>query len=229
MDNIELNTIHPMSMSVPLDVGMTKVAPGKTIRIVLKVSYKASLEFEQYFKLSLYSLTWHGKSPAEGCQVGKECVIPASATDSSVNLIFDMEIPPAADDGPDDGKYGLAVWLSNVSTSMMFGLLGLPKFTQDDVVEVSGNPKGLLGSIGDLIPSLLSVMVMSMMMNMMGGAMGGGAFDQGGYAPPYPSYPPSGYAPQITVSRPPYPIPYQAPYQLPPAPYQPPEIMIIPG
>ena len=131
---------------------------GSTVRVTVSFKYTAGVNLTAQLKAAPYYTNVTGKHLVASCAgVNPDVSLAATSTPASKTAAVDFRLTPKAQGGIEDGTYGLRVWIEGAEAVA----------DADNVLVVSGNPATGWGSLLDMLPLLIMVLVMSMMTSMM--------------------------------------------------------------
>jgi len=132
---------------------------GDTLRVRVSFSYAAG----QATTITLWATPYQYKAGIldhiEGSRGTAQVSLDAAVTPVTKEATVDMKVIPAAQGGISDGTYGLIVEIPNTDVSAKI----------DSCLVISGNPPGLGDILTSLLPMLVMVMMLGMIMPMMQG------------------------------------------------------------
>ncbi len=129
---------------------------GSTVRVTVSFNYTAGVNLTAQLKAAPYYTNVTGKHVVDSCAGSADVDLAATSTPASKTAAVDFRLTPSAQGGIEDGTYGLRVWIEGTEAVA----------DADNVLVVSGNPATGFGTLLDMLPLLILVLVMSMMTSM---------------------------------------------------------------
>lgn len=128
---------------------------GDTVRVT--VSFKYTVGVNKTVKLSAgpYYSNVFGKHLVASCVGDADVQLVPASSPATQSATVDFTLIPKANNGIDNGTYGLRVWVEDTNAVA----------EQDDVIVVTGNP-GSTDMFSSMMPMIMMLMMMGMVMPM---------------------------------------------------------------
>ncbi|ACZ61401.1 hypothetical protein [Dehalococcoides mccartyi] len=128
---------------------------GDTVRVT--VSFKYTVGVNKTVKLSAgpYYTNLFGKHLVASCVGDADVQLVPASSPATQSATVDFTLIPKANNGIDNGTYGLRVWVEDTNAVA----------EQDDVIVVTGNP-GSTDMFSSMMPMIMMLLMMGMVMPM---------------------------------------------------------------
>ncbi|MBA2084679.1 hypothetical protein DMTZ50_0484 [Dehalococcoides mccartyi] len=128
---------------------------GDTVRVT--VSFKYTVGVNKTVKLSAgpYYTNLFGKHLVASCVGDADVQLVPASSPATQSATVDFTLIPKANNGIDNGTYGLRVWVEDTNAVA----------EQDDVIVVTGNP-GSTDMLSSMMPMIMMLLMMGMVMPM---------------------------------------------------------------
>ncbi|AMU85979.1 hypothetical protein [Dehalococcoides mccartyi] len=128
---------------------------GDTVRVT--VSFKYTVGVNKTVKLSAgpYYTNLFGKHLVASCVGDADVQLVPASSPATQSATVDFTLIPKANNGIDNGTYGLRVWVEDTNAVA----------EQDDVIVVTGNP-GSTDILSSMMPMIMMLLMMGMVMPM---------------------------------------------------------------
>jgi len=128
---------------------------GDTVRVT--VSFKYTVGVNKTVKLSAgpYYTNLFGKHLVASCVSDADVQLVPTSSSATQSATVDFNLIPKANNGIDNGTYGLRVWIEDTNALA----------EQDDVIVVTGNP-GSTDMLSSMMPMIMMLLMMGMVMPM---------------------------------------------------------------
>ena len=138
----------------PLALEQTTFNVGDTVRVTVSFNYTVGVNKTVKLSAGPYYTNLFGKHLVSSCVGDTDVALVSSSTPMAQTATVDLMLIPKANDGIENGTYGLRVWIEDTNALA----------EQDDVMIVTGNPGSTGGT--DMLSSMMPMIMMLMMMGM---------------------------------------------------------------
>ena len=139
----------------PLALEQTTFNAGDTVRVTASFKYTVGVNKTVKLFAGPYYTNLFGKHLVDQCVGDADVALVSSSTPSTQTATVDFILVPKANNGIENGTYGLRVWIEDTSAVA----------EQDDVIIVTGN-SGSSDMFSSMMPMIMMLMMMGMIMPM---------------------------------------------------------------
>lgn len=129
---------------------------GDTVRVTVSFKYTVGVNKTVKLFAGPYYTNLFGKHLIDPCVGDADVPLVPASTPAMQSATVDFTLIPKANNGIDNGTYGLRVWIEDTNAVA----------EQDDVIVVTGNP-GSTDMFSSMMPMIMMLMMMGMVMPMM--------------------------------------------------------------
>lgn len=129
---------------------------GDTVRVTVSFKYAVGVNKTVKLFAGPFSTNLFGKHLVDQCIGDADVPLVPASTPATQTGTVDFILVPKANDGIEDGTYGLRVWIEDTNAVA----------EQDEVIIVTGNPASS-DMFSSMMPMIMMVMMMGMVMPMM--------------------------------------------------------------